>query len=118
VYHTNHALANHDVKDWYKKYHQQVLADSTKNGNSEVRFASLNQRLNKQASDISTDIIKTTLRSKDDLMNPVCRVYEEKGGGFTFSSVIYTLGGKRSVQLTYGSPDQSEYKEYFFKQQK
>ncbi|MBL0268737.1 MAG: hypothetical protein IPP99_08760 [Chitinophagaceae bacterium] len=118
VYHTNHALANHDVKDWYKKYHQQVLADSTKNGDSEVRFASLNQRLNKQASDISTDIIKTTLRSKDNLKNPVCRVYEENGAGFTFSSVIYTLGGKRSVQITYGSPDQSEYKEYFFKQAK
>lgn len=118
VYHTNHALANHDVKDWYKKYHQQVLADSIKNGNSEVRYASLNQRLNKQPSDISTDVIKTTLRSKDDIINPVCRAFVENGGGFTFSSVLFTLGGKCSVQITYGSPDQSEYKEYFFKKLK
>lgn len=44
----------------------------------------------------------------------LCREYREGGGVFTFSSLLYTLGGKRYVQLTYGSPDQSEYKEYFF----
>jgi len=115
VYHTNHALLNHDVKEWYKKYHEQVLAGETKNRNSEARFASLEQRLDKQPADISTDVIKTTLRSKDNLRNPVCRVYKEGGGGFTFSSLVFTLGGKRSVQVTYGSPDQSEYREYFFK---
>jgi len=115
VYHTNHALLNHDVKEWYKKYHEQVLSGETKNRNSEARFASLEQRMNKQPADISTDVIKTTLRSKDNARNPVCRVYKEGGGGFTFSSLIFTLGGKRSVQVTYGSPDQSEYREYFFK---
>ncbi len=114
VYHTNHALVNHDVKEWYKKYHEQVLAGETKNRNSEARFASLEQRLNIQPSGISTDVIKTTLRSKDNSRNPVCRIFREGGGGFTFSSILFTLGGKRSVQLTYGSPDQSEYKEYFF----
>jgi len=55
------------------------------------------------------------LKSKDDKLNPVCIPFDEKGGGFTFSSVVFTLGNKRSVQLTYGSPDQSEYHEYFFK---
>jgi isopenicillin-N N-acyltransferase like protein len=115
VYHTNHALVNHDVKEWYKKYHEQVLAGETKSRNSEARFASLEQHLNKLPADISTDLIKTTLRSKDNTRNPVCRTYREGGGGFTFSSILFTLGGKRSVQLTYGSPDQSEYKEYFFK---
>ena len=115
VYHTNHALANHDLKEWYKKYHEQVLAGETKNRNSEIRFASLQQRLNITSADISTDVIKTTLRSKDNAANPVCRACKENGVGFTFSSVLFTLGGKRSVQLTYGSPDQSKYKEYFFK---
>jgi isopenicillin-N N-acyltransferase like protein len=115
VYHTNHALVNHDVKDWYKKYHEQVLNGETKNNNSETRFTSLHQRLNKQPADISTDVIKATLRSKDNVRNPVCRVFREGGGGFTFSSTLFTLGGKRSVQITYGSPDQSEYREYFFK---
>lgn len=118
VYHTNHALVNHDVKEWYKKYHERVLAGETKSRNSEARFASLEQRLNKQADNISPDVIKTTLRSKDNERNPVCRTYREGGGGFTFSSLLYTLGGKRSIQLTYGSPDQSEYREYFFKQDK
>jgi len=113
VYHTNHALVNHDVKDWYKKYHEKILSGEAK-GNSEVRFAALEQRLNKQPADISTDVIKATLRSKDNERNPVCRTFREGGGGFTFSSLLYTLGGKRSVQLTYGSPDKSEYREYFF----
>ena len=114
VYHTNHALANSDVKAWYKDYHQQVLANAAQEKNTTVRFAALEQRLNKNTSDISMDVIKTTLRSKDDAKNPVCRAYAENGFGFTFSSVAFTLGGKRSIQLTNGSPDQSDFKEYFF----
>lgn len=115
VYHTNHALVNHDVKDWYKTYHQQVIEGNLKGRNSLVRFASLEQRLSKKSSDISADVIKTTLRSKDDEINPVCRTYSGNGFGFTFSSVLITLGGKPSIQLTYGSPDESDYKEYSFK---
>lgn len=114
VYHTNHALVNHDVKDWYRPYHENVLAGKTKSRNSEIRFASLEQHLNKPAASISPAVIKTTLRSKDNEYNPVCREYKEGPGGFTFSSVIYTLGGRRSIQLTYGPPDQSDYSEYFF----
>jgi isopenicillin-N N-acyltransferase-like protein len=114
VYHTNHALTNHDVKEWYKEYHQKILANDKMDDNSEIRYASLKQHLDKQPDEISTDVIKSTLRSKDNKLNPVCRAYKEGGGGFTFSSVVFTLGQKRSVQLTYGSPDQSEYKEYFF----
>ena len=113
IYHTNHALANHDVKDWYKKYHERVMAGEAKNMNSAIRFASLEQRLSQQEKGIDPDIIKTTLRSKDDPANPVCRSLS--GGGFTFSSVLFTLTGERSVQVTYGPPDQAEFKEYFFK---
>jgi isopenicillin-N N-acyltransferase like protein len=114
IYHTNHALVNHNVKEWYRDYHQQVLAGETQRSNSETRFASLEQRLTKGPVEVSTDLIKATLRSKDDATHPICRVYREGGGGFTFSSVVFTLGGKRSVQLSYGSPDQSEYVEYYF----
>jgi isopenicillin-N N-acyltransferase like protein len=113
VYHTNHALVNHDVKEWYVKYHEKVLAGQTKKGNSEVRFASLENYLNKLSEEISPEIIKNTLRSKDNALNPVCRPFKE-GAGFTFSSVVFTLGWRRSVQITYGSPDLSEYREYFF----
>lgn len=118
VYHTNHALVNHDVKPWYKNYHQKVLAGTSSNGNSEARFAALQESFSRDANDINLDLIKNTLRSKTDARNPVCRTYREGGGGFTFSSLIYTTSGKRSVQLTYASPDQSEYKEYFFAETK
>ena len=114
VYHTDHSLANQDVKDWYKAYHQKVLAGETKSNNSEVRFATLEKELDKSPNQISTALIKNTLRSKEDPRNPVCISYNEGTFGFTFSSVLFTLGGNRSVQITYGPPDQSEYKEYFF----
>jgi isopenicillin-N N-acyltransferase like protein len=113
VYHTNHALVNHDVKDWYVKYHEKVLAGKTKHMNSEARFTSLENYLNRLPEEISPEVIKQTLRSKDNASNPVCRPFKE-GAGFTFSSVLFTLGGRRSVQITYGSPDLSEYEEYFF----
>ena len=115
IYHTNHALVNHDVKPWYSEYHTKVLAGEAKSMNSELRFDALEKRLNKPVEEISSDIIKRTLRSKDDEKNPVCRAYKEGGSAFTFSSVLYTLTGRRSVQVTYGSPDKSEYQEHFFK---
>lgn len=114
VYHTNHALVNDDVKPWHQKAYEQRLA-GTKTDNSVIRFVSLEQRMNKNPEGINTDHIKSTLRAKDNPNHPVCRPHREGGGGFTFSSIIYTIGGKRSIQLTYGSPDQAEYVEYFFK---
>ena len=114
VYHTNHALVNHDVKPWYIDYHAKVLAGETKEWNSETRFSALEKRLNIPVEYISLESIKSSLRSKDDRNHPICRTYGEQGSVFTFSSVVYTLTGKRSVQVTKGSPDQSEYKEHFF----
>lgn len=114
VYHTNHALINHDVKPWYLEYHRKMLAGETKNMDSEIRLASLEKRLNKAMGAISPDVIKAILRSKDDERSPVCRAYKEGGESFCFSSVLFTLTGRRSVQVTNGPPDRSEYQEYFF----
>lgn len=115
VYHTNHALVNNDIKPWYLEYHKNILSGGAKNTNSVIRFNSLEKRLEKPPEEISMDVIKTILASKDDEKNPVCRPYQKGGTVFTFSSVLYTLTGKRSVQITCGSPDQSEYKEHFFR---
>jgi isopenicillin-N N-acyltransferase like protein len=114
VYHTNHSLVNHDVKPWFENYHKRVLAGETKRGNSETRFASLEQRLNVPLENISVDVFKATLRSKDNERSPVCNAYKENGHGFTFSSVIFSLGKNASVQVTNGSPDVSEYQQYYF----
>jgi isopenicillin-N N-acyltransferase-like protein len=113
VYHTNHALANDDVKPWYNKLFEKNMAGLNQNNNSVIRQAAMQERLAKQAA-ISPDVIKSALRSKDNAYNPVCRVYREGGSGFTFSAIIFTLGARRSVQLTCGAPDQSEFEEYFF----
>ncbi len=63
---------------------------------------------------VPAELIEETLRSTDDVSNPIWRTYNERGGGFTFSSVVFTLTGKRSIQLAFGSPYHMEYKLYFF----
>jgi len=115
VYHTNHAIANHDVKPWSAEYHRKVLAGETKGMNSEIRYAALENRLVNVEKESAVDLIKAALRSKDDEQNPICRSFKEGSGIFTFSSVIFTLTGQRSLQVTCGAPDKVEYHQYFFK---
>ncbi len=114
VYHTNHSLVNHDVKPWMQQYHQRVLSGTGPKTNSQTRFAALEQRLNPANQPLSPALVKATLRSKDHEKFPVCVTYNKDAAGFTFSSVLFTFGKKPSVQVTYGSPDQSEYQEHYF----
>jgi isopenicillin-N N-acyltransferase like protein len=116
VYHTNHAMANDDIKPWFQEYHKKIASGNAKDDNSFARFTSLKNRLNQAPTNVSDDKIKETLRSKDDPKNPVCATYKEGISGFTFSSVIFTLGKNPSIQLTNGSPDQSEYVLHTFKE--
>jgi hypothetical protein len=115
VFHTNHSLFNHDVKSWYQDYHNKVISGETKIMNSETRYSALEKRLTIPINEISQKIIKSTLKSKDSEDHPICRTYKEGGIYFTFGSVVYTLTGVPSVQVTKGPPDQNEYKEYFFR---
>ncbi|NEM97426.1 C45 family autoproteolytic acyltransferase/hydolase [Pontibacter burrus] len=116
VYHTNHALANHDVKPWKQEYHARILAGTTPHTNSQKRFNALQARLANPETILSPEVIQATLRSKDDPQGPVCVTYNKKASSFTFSSVLFTFGRKPSVQVTYGSPDTADYQEYFFEQ--
>ena len=109
VYHTNHALANDDIKPWFRESHQQQLAGNTPDDNSSARFSSLKNRLANPLNDISGEVIIKALRSKDDLNNPVCVSKRQDYPWFTFSSVVLTLGESPDIQLTYGPPDQAEY---------
>lgn len=113
VYHTNHPVVNSDVKPWYQSYYQKYLAGSTQGFNSETRFAALRRRAN-EAKDKDEMFIMTTLRSKDDLNNPVCRTHLPEKYGFTFGSVIFTLSGKSTMQVTAGPPDESAYQTFSF----
>ena len=112
IYHTNHPLANDDVKDWFKKY-DPTSKDAIDPGksNSHIRLTAVQKRV-KEASSVDDILIKETLRSKDDKDNPVCRA--PKNGGFTFGSVIMTLTGTPYLQVTAGPPDESEYKKIAF----
>ncbi len=81
--------------------------------NSYVRLASVTSRISEKQN-IEDGLIKETLRSKDDKNNPVCRSINGGSGGFTFVSVIMSLTGKPYLQVTAGSPDESEYKRFDF----
>lgn len=109
VYHTNHAIANDDVKPWYKDSHKKVLAGEANDKNSVIRLASLKNSLNIPVAEITDIELMKAFRAKDDPKNPVCRTFQDGKWGFTFSSVVITLGKNPSIQLTNGSPDQSEY---------
>jgi isopenicillin-N N-acyltransferase like protein len=113
VYHTNHAIANNDIKPWYADEYKKMLAGEDANDNSVIRYTSLKNRLAGNT-DFSYTLIKQTLRSKDDPKNPICNTFDSKRGGFTFTSDIFTLGKQPSIQLTYASPDQSDYVTHTF----
>jgi len=114
VYHTNHPVVNNDIKPWYQGYYQKYLAGATQNMNSEARFATLKRRAN-ETNNKDDMFIKATLRSKDDNNNPVCRTHLPGNEFFTFGSVIITLSGKRTMQVTAGPPDESDYQTFSFK---
>ena len=114
VYHTNHPVVNPDVKTWYQDYYQRFTAGTTQGMNSEIRFATL-KKWASSTKEKDDSFIKETLRSKDDTNNPVCRTHLPTKSGFTFGSVIYSLSDKRTMQITAGPPDESEYRTFSFK---
>lgn len=112
VYHTNHPIVNDDLKPWVEKYNPN-LEDKPVSSNSFIRLLSVENRIS-QTPAINDYLIKETLRSKDDLNNPVCRTINSAGTIFTFASVIMTLTGNPYMQITKGSPDETDYKKIKF----
>jgi isopenicillin-N N-acyltransferase-like protein len=114
VYHTNHPLANDDLKSWWSEWLQQRTPEERRNTNSGIRFTSLESRLAKDGIDIDEQTIKETLRSKDSHISPVCVPLRSGSSVFTFGSTIMTLSEHPSLQVTCGPPDKSEYVLYSF----
>lgn len=110
LYHTNHTMANNDVKAWHKRF-DPTLETKPVNSNSFVRLEAVKNRVATSPT-IDDTLIKATLRSKDDPRHPVCR--SSTNGGFTFVSTIMTLSGKPFLLVTSGPPDESEYKRIDF----
>jgi predicted choloylglycine hydrolase len=112
VYHTNHPIVNTDLKPWHAIYNPANTPEILPVGsNSYLRFAAVEKRIAANA-DITDATLMETLRSKDDPDNPVCR--SPVGGGFTFASVIITLGTPPTLQVTPGPPDEAAYAAFGF----
>ena len=104
VYHTNHALVNHDVKPWYEEYHKQILDGKVRKNSTITRFEAVQAKYS-VATDHFVDLAINTLRSKDSDKYPVCITYNPNKGAHTLSSVVFTQGTKPTVEVTLGSPD-------------
>lgn len=76
VYHTNHAIANDDVKPWYQAFQKKVKAGEANNDNSVIRLASLKNSLNIPVTKITDIELMKAFRAKDDPKNPVCRTFK------------------------------------------
>ncbi len=109
VYHTNHPLANDDLKPWHEKRIQVMTLEEKNKGNSEVRLNSLATRLRKPASAINEQVVKETLQSKDSIDHPICRSVAAGGGWFSFGATIMTLSDKPFFQVTMGPPDSNRF---------
>ena len=117
VYHTNHPLVNDDVKPWYAPHSPTVPKEQQPEpGNSHFRLEAVKKRMIAKGS-LDEEIIKETLRSKDNQEHPVCRRNQKDKSGFTFASVIMTLSDSPSLEIVAGPPDEAEYSTYFFKGQ-
>lgn len=114
VYHTNHPIVNDDIKPRHERFAPNQPENRLPLGsNSYVRLSALQKRMN-STPQVTDELIKETLRSKDDPNNPVCVNRREGRFGFTFASVIMTLTGKPFLQVTAGPGDESEYKRVDF----
>lgn len=117
VYHTNHPVVNDNVKPWHEAYNPQTIDGGlAAMSNSYIRFNSLVNGI-KTADDIPAETLMKVLRSKDDPSNPVCRNWNEKRG-FTFASMIMSLGENPFLLVTAGPPDKSEYRQINFSRTK
>jgi predicted choloylglycine hydrolase len=111
VYHTNHPLANDDLKPWHLAMKQvaSLLPDGKIQGDSETRLASVQKRIREPASAIDAGVIKETLRSRDSDVHPVCRSRREGDPVFTFGATIMTLSDTPSLEVTMGPPDANRF---------
>lgn len=118
VYHTNHPVVNDDIKPWFDAYNPN-LSDELKpvKSNSYLRFQAVEDRISSNLS-IDEEMIKASLRSKDNEENPVCRSYREDKFAFTFASIIMTCSNTPNIQILAGPPDESEYERVDFTSRK
>lgn len=105
VFHTNHPVANDDLKPWHRAMRQLMSPAQWASSNSPTRFASIEKRLQRPPAAIDEDAIKAALRSQDSARHPICRSLAAGAASYTFGATIMTLSGRPSLQVTMGPPD-------------
>jgi predicted choloylglycine hydrolase len=109
VYHTNHPLANDDVKPWHLQKIALLSAEERSKGDSEMRLAAVQARFRQSVSAIDAGVIKETLCSRDSSVHPVCRSAKEGDPIFTFGATIMSLSDRPSIEVSMGPPDENKF---------
>lgn len=112
VWHTNHPLSNRDVIDATRSSLRGTYE------NSVARYACLGQRLGSAQAPVTSDDIKATLSSHDDIEHPVSKVAVPGNVfkmGFTAGSTIYALGEHPHLEFAAGPPCCTEYRRFGFR---
>ncbi len=114
VYHTNHPIVNDDLKDHFMVFmpgqenNQEILSSNTY-----IRLDAVKKRMVGNVP-LDREIIQSTLQSKDDTSNPVCRNITPNSYGFTFASTIMTLSESPQLMVSPGPPDLHDYQTFSF----
>jgi len=113
VYHTNHPLVNDD-QGIYREILKKRLTEKKPTGpsNSEVRFSSLEKRLEDASKPVTVETAKETLSSHDDHQHPVCRHKRPDGGGMTIGCSIMVLSSPPELHFAPGPPCETEFRTY------
>lgn len=113
VWHTNHAFANDEAASGAGTAAGEGAMASE---NSRARYACLTRRIG-GAEEVTPELIKATLASRDDPDNPVSRrVDPDKPNviGFTAGAMIYTLDDDPRMELAAGPPCSTEFLPFRF----
>jgi hypothetical protein len=102
VWHTNHPFANDDVATGATAPDEGAMAPV----NSQARYACLTRRIG-AAAEVTPELIKAALASRDDPANPVSRRVDPANPnviGFTAGAMVYTLDQDPRMELAAGPP--------------
>jgi len=103
-----------DDQGIYREILKKRLTEKKPTGpsNSEVRFSSLEKRLEDASKPVTVETAKETLSSHDDRQNPVCRHRRPDGGGMTIGCSIMVLSSSPELHFAPGPPCETEYRTY------
>lgn len=114
VYHTNHAIANDDYSQMHLDFLKTADKEEIESDNSHTRLKALEKRLSIPAEEITLDMVKETLSSKDSDAHPVCMSFKDTESLYSLGSAAMVLSDQLEFHIALGAPDANPYNIHTF----